>query len=139
MSTSEKNFDLMLLGSEVRRLFPSMYGAYLFGSATTEHMRTDSDLDIAILDLEPLSPTAVLTLKGILSEKFRRDSDIVDLYRADSVTAAQIVTTGIEICSVTPLKMAEFETMAMSRYAILNEDRAEILEEINRTGRIYGG
>ena len=139
MSKSEKNFDLKLLGAEVCRLFPSMYGAYLFGSATTEYMRTDSDLDIAILDLEPLSPTAVLSLKGILSEKFRRDSDIVDLYRADSVTAAQIVTTGIEISIITPLKMAEFETMAMSRYAILNEDRAEILEEINRTGRIYGG
>ena len=130
--------DLNLLAGEITARFPGIYGAYLFGSAASGQMRPESDLDIAILRPSPLSPDEVLGFKSFLSQKLRRDSDILDLYRTDSVTAAQVVTTGIEILSLNPLKMAEFETMALSRYALLNEERSEILKEIESTGTIYG-
>jgi hypothetical protein len=81
---------------------------------------------------------AVLALKSYISQTFRRDSDIVDLLRADTVTAAQVVVTGVEILSIEPRKLAEFETMVLSRYALLNEERAEILLDIEKKGTIYG-
>ena len=132
------NFLTNLLAEEISKRFPGAYGAYLFGSAASGQLRPESDLDVAILRVNPLSPDEVLELKSFISQKFRRDSDILDLYRVDSVTAAQVVTTGFEILSLNPFKMAEFETMALSRYALLNEERREILKDIEATGTVYG-
>ena len=132
------NFLTNLLAEEISLRFPGAYGAYLFGSAASGQLRPESDLDVAILRVNPLSPDEVLELKSFISQKFRRDSDILDLYRVDSVTAAQVVTTGFEILSLNPFKMAEFETMALSRYALLNEERREILKDIEATGTVYG-
>lgn len=113
-------------------------GAYLFGSAAVSEMRTDSDLDVAVLQDSALNPAQVLKLKEFASMELRRDIDVVDLIRADTVTAAQVVSTGIAILSCVPLKMAEFETRAYSSYALLNEERAEILKDIETTGTIHG-
>jgi len=132
------NFLPNLLAEEISLRFPGAYGAYLFGSAASGQLRPESDLDVAILRVNPLSPDEVLELKSFISQKFRRDSDILDLYRVDSVTAAQVVTTGFEILILNPFKMAEFETMALSRYALLNEERREILKDIEATGTVYG-
>ena len=130
--------DLKLLSQEIQKEFPNALGAYLFGSAASQSMREESDIDIAILQTDELLPKQVLELKSFVSQTFRRDCDIVDLIRADTVTAAQIVTTSIEILAVSPINMAEFETMALSRYALLNEERAQILRDIEQTGSIYG-
>ena len=138
MTNALENIEIEKLSAEIRRLFPDSHGAYLFGSAYTGNMRPDSDIDLAILQLPELMPDEVLALKSFVSRSFRRDTDVVDLYRADSVTAAQVVTTGLVILNVAPLKLAEFETMALSRYALLNEERAEILKDIQSTGTIYG-
>ena len=138
MANSDQTIDMTLLAQEIFKIFPNVYGAYLFGSAASGELRPESDLDIALLQIGALLPEDVLCLKATVSQKFRRDTDIIDLYRADSVTAAQVVTTGIEILSAKRLKMAEFETMALSRYALLNEERAEILKDIQATGNIYG-
>jgi len=135
---TDSSINKSVLTEELAKKFPGAYGAYLFGSGASDQLRPDSDLDIAILRIDPLLPDEVLGLKSFLSKTFRRDSDIVDLYRADSVTAAQVVTTGIEILSLSAIKMAEFETMALSRYALLNEERREILKDIQDTGTIYG-
>lgn len=140
MMDSSININLLtnLLAEEISKRFPGAYGAYVFGSAASGQLRPESDLDVAILRVNPLSPDEVLELKSFISQKFRRDSDILDLYRVDSVTAAQVVTTGVEVLSLNPLKMAEFETMALSRYALLNEERWEILKDIEATGTVYG-
>ena len=138
MTKQIRAMDITLLAREILQRFPKIHGAYLFGSAATGELRADSDLDIALLQLDAIPPSDVISLKGFLSERFRRDSDIVDLYRSDSVTAAQVVTTGIEILNSSPRKVAEFETMALSRYALLNEERSEILKDIETTGTIYG-
>ena len=138
MANQSKLLDLPLLANEILRRFPEINCAYLFGSAAADELRDDSDLDIALLQFNALVPSDVISLKGYLSERFRRDSDIVDLFRADSVTAAQVVTTGIEILNLSPRQVADFETMALSRYALLNEERSEILKDIEMTGTIYG-
>ncbi len=130
--------DRKQLASAVVNLFPAALGAYVFGSFATGETRADSDLDVAILQLDAMSVDAVLALKSYISQTFRRDSDIVDLLRADTVIAAQVVVTGVEILSIEPRKLAEFETMALSRYALLNEERAEILHDIEKKGTIYG-
>ena len=109
MMDSSININLLtnLLAEEISKRFPGAYGAYVFGSAATGQLRPESDLDVAILRVNPLSPDEVLELKSFISQKFRRDSDI-------------------------------FETMALSRYALLDEERWEILKDIEATGTVYG-
>ena len=138
MDTSLKQNDLDAIATEIAQCFPEIYGSYLFGSAAAGELRADSDLDVALLCQVSPTPEAVLRFKAFVSQMFRRDVDVIDLYRADSVTAAQIVTSGVAISSIDSLKMAEFETMALSRYALLNEERSEILKDIQLTGVIYG-
>jgi uncharacterized protein len=135
---NQNAINLELLGQEIQRLFPQAIGAYLFGSAASHSLRDESDLDIAILQPDELIPLVALELKSYISQTYKRDCDIVDLVRADTVTAAQIVTTSLEIFTLSPVEMAEFETMALSRYALLNEERSEILRDIEQTGKIYG-
>lgn len=137
MDTSLSQLDLNTISAEISLCFPTQYGSYLFGSAAAAELRLESDLDIALLCPEEPSSESILNFKSFISQKFRRDVDVVDLYRADSVTAAQIVSAGISLTNNNPLKMAEFETMALSRYALLNEERNEILNDIQLTGTIY--
>ncbi len=121
--------DLQLLGTAIKSQFVGLYGAYLFGSEASNDTNKDSDIDIAILCPSPLLPKQVLDFKAFVSMNFRKDVDVVDLYRADTVTAAQVVSTGVCIVSIDSIKLAEFETYAYSSYANLNEERREILDD----------
>ena len=130
--------DRRRLGSAVTAEFPHALAIYLFGSAATGEMTDASDIDLAVLQDAPLTPEAVLSLKARLSMAFRRDVDVVDLRRCDSVTAAQIIATGVVLAQTDARRVAEFETYAYSRYALLNEERRDIIAEIAATGRVHG-
>lgn len=83
-----------------------------------------------------MDPETPFELKTDLAAFLKRDIDLVDLRRADTVTKAQVVATGDLLFSSDA--RAVFETVALSSYAILNEERREILEDIQRRGTIYG-
>ena len=137
-SKTRTGVDLAGVPAEIRRLFPTALGAYLFGSGASDQLRETSDIDLAILSVEPIAAELAFSLKAFISRELRRDSDIVDLARADSVTAAQVVVFGIPVFVTDATAMGHFETMVMSRYALLNEERAEILADIVRRGAVYG-
>lgn len=118
--------------------FPDVLGFYLFGSQASGSARPDSDIDVAILVDKPVEAEAAFELKTDLSSKFKKDVDLVDLLRCDSVTAAQVAATGILVWAADPYRCAVFETTAFSTYALLNEERRDILADIQREGRIYG-
>jgi predicted nucleotidyltransferase len=130
--------DLNELVTILRGRFPSVWAAYLFGSAADGSMREDSDIDLALLSDTPLDPVAVFGLKSDLSRRFRRDVDVVDLARTDTVTASQVVHLGVVIFQTDAARLAHYETFVFSSYALLNEERAEILADIQRTGTIHG-
>ena len=58
--------------------------------------------------------------------------------RADTVTKAQVVTSGELIYALDAVEIAAFETVVLAQYALLNEERAGILADIALKGTIHG-
>ena len=110
---------------------------YLFGSAAADAVHESSDLDLAVLPREPLTPEARWDLQQELAVALSSDVDLVDLRSASTVMRFQVVTTGELIHDGDPRERAEFEMLALSMYARLNEERKEILEQVRREGRVY--
>ncbi len=122
----------------VLKHLPGVIGVYLFGSQVTGDTHAESDIDLALLAKSRLDPDLAFEIKSEISSQMRSNVDLVDLGRSDEVTNAQIVTYGDLLYSNTALQCAQFETVALSKYAILNEERAEILADIQKRGQIYG-
>jgi predicted nucleotidyltransferase len=131
--------NIKQISNTISRLFPACQGAYLFGSVVSGNFTPESDVDIGILSEEPLDVECVLRLKGYISFALRRDCDVVDLRRADTITATQVVALEEAIVRHDALVLANFEVYAMSRYVHFNKERAAILLDIQKFGSIYGG
>ena len=127
--------------SAVRTWIPSATALYVFGSAANGSMNPESDIDLAILvgSDGDLDAETAFQLKTDLAALFKRDVDLVDMLRADDVTRAQVITTGRLVMCADANRCAVFETAALAKYANLNEERREILEDIKKRGSIYGG
>ena len=126
------------VSNTISKLFPACHGAYLFGSVVNGNFTSESDIDIGILSELALDVKNVLRLKGFVSSALRRDCDVVDLRRADTITASQVVALGEAILNHDPLALAKFEVYAMSRYSNFNKEREAILLDIQKFGTIYG-
>jgi predicted nucleotidyltransferase len=116
----------------------NLKAVYLFGSMASNQARADSDVDLAILTHSKPDPEVAFAAKTDLSALLKRDVDLVDLARADTVTKAQIVSSGIVLYSHDPSALAHYEVTCMSQYAALNEERAGILADIGARGTVYG-
>ena len=111
---------------------------YLFGSAATGEMNDESDVDLAVLPKKPLSPDLAFELKTNLAAALKRDVDLIDMLRADSVTLAQIILKGELIFQGDTSEREVFESSALGQYLQLNEERRGILEDIEKRGSVYG-
>ncbi len=78
----------------VRAILPGVEGIYLYGSIARGEGRADSDLDIAVMQLRPVEATEALRLRTELGVLFVRDVDILDLRRASTEIACQVVGSG---------------------------------------------
>ncbi len=67
-----------------------------------------------------------------------RDVDLIDLRRADTVTQAQVVSSGELLLQQNPGLIAQFETDVLSMYAQLNLERQGIIADIVQRGNVYG-
>lgn len=123
--------------SVIRSRVPDPIAVYVFGSTAAGAVHESSDLDLAVLPREPLTPGARWDLQQELAVALRNDVDLVDLRSASTVMRFQVVTTGELIHDGDPRERAEFEMLALSMYARLNEERREILEQVRREGRVY--
>ena len=121
-----------------KKLCPDLQCLYLFGSHATGTARTDSDVDFAVLKTTPLAADVAFELKTDLSIVCKRDVDLVDLFCCDTVTAAQVVTFGVLLHTNSAFVSDSFEMVVLSKYALLNEDRKELLEDILSRGSVYG-
>lgn len=111
---------------------------YLHGSWASEYERDDSDLDLAVLAARRLELSERIRFQQrIASElKLNLEIDLADLYSANTVFAAIVVTSGERIYSA-GMAADIFEVKTLSAYARLNEERQEILQSIARRGTVY--
>lgn len=111
---------------------------YLFGSASRDELRVDSDIDIAFLSDENIDEYVCFMKAQEIADIFKRDVDLIDLKKASTVFKAQIIGNGKIIFCDDNVKRAYFEMRSFKEYALLNEERAEILKNIEKSGSVYG-
>lgn len=108
---------------EVAGRLPALRLAYLFGSRAKGQPREDSDLDIAVLWAEGLSPrdrdaaeealrAALANELGALGERV----DLLDLARAGSTIAFRVIRDGTLVFAVSPHARVNFEARTARRY-----------------------
>ncbi len=91
-----------------------------------------------MLAARPLSPVVRSDAQDAVAGRLRRDVDLVDRRSASTVIQARIVSTGHVALDGRPGERAQFETVALSAYAMLNEERSGILADIAARGAAYG-
>jgi predicted nucleotidyltransferase len=115
-------------------------GIYLFGTFGTAMERSDSDLDISLL----LSPAEAKMEKSLafsacrdeLESLTKRSVDLINLRETNTVFQNEIITDGRLIYAADGSQIDAFEMYVLSAYQKLNEERADILKEIEISGRV---
>lgn len=130
------------LAEEVQKYLVPLLNPYfiiVFGSYTKGSFREDSDLDIAFLSHQEFSSHEIFLIAQGLASLIHRDVDLVNLRGASTVFKAQIVATGEVIYSQDEQRLYDFQIRSLKEYALLNEERANVLQTIKERGAIYGG
>jgi len=111
---------------------------YIFGSYAKGTSRDNSDIDIAFISDEDFSEYEIFMNAQELASLLNREIDLIDLKKSSTVFKAQVVGTGKTIYCNNNTRRMYFEMHAFKEYALLNEERAVILENIKKRGNIYG-
>ena len=124
--------------SLLRDRVAGLEAVYLFGSAATETEHNASDLDLAFLAPRPLDPVDRFDVQEAMAVAARRNVDLVDLRAASTVMQAEALRTGRLVLDTDATARAFFEMRTLSAYALLNEERSEIIKAVRERGQVYG-
>jgi predicted nucleotidyltransferase len=129
MSSTSISQHAVLAAVEALQRCEDVEAAYLLGSAAADRMRTDSDVDIAILPRrrDGLSVNERLSLTGELVRAFGRTVDLGVLSTTNVVYAKEAVANGRILFERDHRVTARFAMLALSMYASLQEARREVL------------
>lgn len=127
----EKAIDLL-----VEKVKP--FVIYLFGSGSRNELREDSDIDIAFISDEDVTPYQCFLIAQELADIFKREVDLVNLKDSSTVFRAQVVGSGRSVYCIDENRRMHFEMRALKEYALLNEEREIILRNIKERGSVYG-
>lgn len=129
------------IAAACRASYPDLQAVYVFGSRAEGSTRRGSDCDVAVLlPHETARRAGALALSELhqeLERRLRLEVDLVNLRLASTVFANEIVATGERIESADPAAADDFEALTLSLYQELNVERADILREVERTGRVF--
>jgi len=121
--------------------YPDVQAIYLFGSWGTEYMREESDVDIALLlphkKAKESKSLQMSPLQFELEKLFKRNVDLINLRQVSTVLQKEIILAERRMDCRDENAAAEFEMMTASYYQKLNEERASILIDAQRTGVFY--
>jgi predicted nucleotidyltransferase len=123
--------------AHLRHQLPGLAAVYLFGTAATDTLRPDSDVDLAVDVASPLGPERLWDCAGACGEILGRDCDLVELRRAPLPLQAHIVAEGRRLFVARAVEQAFFENTVLSRYCASNEERRPLLAAIRQRGSIY--
>jgi predicted nucleotidyltransferase len=122
----------------IRATLPGTIAIYLFGSRARGDAGRHSDVDVAVIAPGGMPDLVRFELQERLAALLHADVDLVDLTRASSVLRVQVLEHGSVLYDGDPAARALFEATALASYARLNEERAGILDDVRRTGRVHG-
>ncbi|WP_126446665.1 type VII toxin-antitoxin system MntA family adenylyltransferase antitoxin [Sulfuricystis multivorans] len=117
---------------------PDLQAIYRYGSAGGPYERPDSDIDLAILAKHPLSFAERLQLSSKLMSMTGRDIDFNDLRTLPVTLRVQIVMHGVRLYAADQRAAEEYDSLTLSDYVRLNEERRAILDDIHQRGTIHG-
>ena len=115
----------------------SVQSIYLFGSQATGESSSDSDVDLAIYANSDISNDQIWNCKFKIAELINREVDLIDLSTATTVLQFQVISTGSRLFAADE-NIDWFESKVYWNYLTLNEDRQMILDDIAKTGKVYG-
>jgi predicted nucleotidyltransferase len=113
------------------------YLIIVFGSYAKGVSRKDSDIDIAYANDKSLSSYENFMIAQKLAGILGIEIDLIELHRASTVMKAQIVSSGKIVYCTDEIRRMNFYVKVLKEYALLNEERAVILRDIERRGSIY--
>jgi predicted nucleotidyltransferase len=116
---------------------PDLLAIYAFGSRVQETARTDSDLDLAVLVSGYAEPLALWKLAGELADITACPVDLLDLRTASTVMQYQILANG-QRWWFKDAQAALFEAAMLSEKTALDTARRDLLNDIEKEGKIYG-
>ena len=123
----------------LRTHLPGLWAVYLHGSRARGDARPDSDWDFAVVGPRRFSWEALWRARLALAEALEPDDvDLVDMRVAPLILCLQAITEGKRLFCADPLACKLYEDSVFSDWAQLNEERAEILEDIHARGSILG-
>jgi len=122
----------------IRARFPNAMAVYAFGSQVQGTAGPGSDLDLAVLVAGYADPVALWDASAELADLAGCPVDLLDLRAASTVMQYQVITTGQRLWSV-GLPVGLFETYVLSEKTALDEARAPLMADIQRTGKIHHG
>jgi|WetSurMetagenome_2_1015567.scaffolds.fasta_scaffold19476_6 uncharacterized protein len=130
--------DDSLLIQIIQKHYPETQAIYLFGSFVNGEISSQSDVDIALLlPFEFKEELMMTNLHFELEQYFKRDVDLINLRTVSTVFQNIIINTGKVIFCADEYSKGTFEMLVWSFYQKLNEERAEILEALFKTGKAY--
>lgn len=118
------------------RLEQPIWGIYLYGSQASGDAAYNSDWDIAVLLPDKMDSTTLWQVAQGLASVLKQDVDLADLLSASTVLQYEITTTGKRIYTGNQDACQAFEAQVESAYLKLNEQRAEILRDIQQRGQV---
>jgi predicted nucleotidyltransferase len=121
----------------IRSEFPTTLAIYAFGSRITGQANAESDLDLAILVPGYAEPLQLWELAGKLADIATCPVDLLDMRAASTVMQYQILHTGQRLWAQ-ELEAGLFQCFILSEKLALDNARAGLLDDIQKTGRVYG-
>ncbi|MFP4392237.1 MAG: type VII toxin-antitoxin system MntA family adenylyltransferase antitoxin [Desulfohalobiaceae bacterium] len=120
--------------------FPGLQAVYLFGSQAGPGEHPESDVDLALL-LSPehakqVSKTYLFHVRTELEKVLNLDVDLINLRMANTVLQKEVVSTGQRIYCSDNYAAELFELLAFSAYQKLCQERAGIVQEIVKSGKV---
>ena len=114
---------------------PALQLIYLFGSEAQETAGRESDVDVAFLAAETVDNVERFSIAQELAVKLGKSVDLVDLSRSSEVFNMQVIAKGECLLNN---DNTGFEDSVFYKYIDLNEQRSVIVDDIKRTGTVYG-
>jgi predicted nucleotidyltransferase len=124
----------------VLKHYPEVQAIYFFGTYGTDDQWTGSDVDIALLlkhqQAKAVGTLVMSDLRFELERLLKKDVDLINLRLVPTVLQKEIIAANRRIYTADKYAADEFDMLTISYYQKLNEERAEILEEIMTSGRV---